>query len=155
MFVSFLMEKNCLKLQSHSKPECRWTRGPNFQRMTTGTHGDEVGASIELLTFAHAGAHGLRCLQQWRRSRLTSFRQRKIHSKMCKDIYMVFLMSKHQPTPTRQGILILFCKKETRRGELFASMQTSNFKSPPYAPAPSPSPPPLQRQLDIDRCISI
>ena len=73
-------------LQSHSKPECRWTRGPNFQRMTKGTPGGEVGTSIELLTYAHAGAHGLRCLQQWRRFPLTSFCQRKIHSKMCKDV---------------------------------------------------------------------
>ena len=99
-----------------------------FQRMTKGSHGDEAGTSIELLTCVHAEAHGVLCLQQWRCFPLTSFCQRNSHSKMFKDIYMVFLMSKHQRTPTRQGILILFFKKEKRRGELFASMQTSMIK---------------------------
>ena len=99
-----------------------------FQRMTKGSHGDEAGTSVELLTCVHAEAHGVLCLQQWRCFPLTSFRQRNSHSKMFKDIYMVFLMSKHQRTPTWQGILILFFKKEKRRGELFASMQTSMIK---------------------------
>ena len=82
---------------------------------------DEVGMSIKLLTYAHAGAHGLRCLQQWRRFLLTSFRQRKIHWKMCKDIYMAFLCQDTSQPQLDKVFWLYFARR--RRGEASCLLQ--------------------------------
>ena len=99
---------------------------PEFQRITKGTHGDGLmgrGWNEHKITNICARRSTWFTLL----ATMASFSSDKFSPKKnsLKDVqgYIHGIsMSRHQPTPTRQGILTLFCKKETGRGELFASM---------------------------------